>query len=94
MEYCKCHGTLTLKEALHGLTDEMVELIEEPSRDELSDVTYSLNRLAGALVRKPYIGLFPYAKLHKEKVEKRMLEHGCIRSKRHLIDGKCPSINK
>ena len=94
MEYCKCHTTLTLKEAAQGLFDEVVELITEPSRDELSDVTYSLNRLAGALVGKPYIGMFPYVGLHKEKVEKRMRDHGCIRSKRHLIDGKCPSTNK
>jgi hypothetical protein len=28
---------------------------------------------------------------HVEKIEARMREYGCIRSKRHLKDGACPS---
>lgn len=47
--------------------------------------------MAGSLVGKPYVRIFPGGKLHIQKIEKRMDDYGCIRSKRHLISGICPS---
>ena len=91
VELCKCHNTLTFKQAMLGLKDEVIELIEEPSLDELSDVVYCLNRLAGTFTKRPYLKVLPGDGLHITKVKARMLEHNCIRSKRHLKNGKCPS---
>ena len=91
MTYCLCHSTLTLSQAKEGLFDEIKEFIAEPSLDEASDIIYCLNRMAGSLVGKPYVRIFPGGKLHIQKIEKRMLDYGCIRSKRHLISGICPS---
>lgn len=90
-ETCKCHQTMTIKKALHALKDEVIEFIQEPSRDELSDITYCINRLAGSIVGKPYKGIVGGTRLHVEKIQKRMQDYGCIRSKNHLINGKCPS---
>ncbi len=91
MNYCKCHETLTVKEAVDGLVDELKEFIEEPSRDEASDIAYCINRLAGAFVKKPHVKIVGGERLHIEKIQERMAEYGCIRSKRHLVDGCCPS---
>lgn len=91
MTYCLCHSTLTLSQAKEGLLDEIKEFIAEPSLDEASDIIYCLNRMAGSLVGKPYVRIFPGGKLHIQKIEKRMDDYGCIRSKRHLISGICPS---
>lgn len=90
--YCNCHNTLTLKQSLTGLLDEVKEFIEEPSRDELSDIVYCLNRLTGTLVNRPYVKLIPGDQLHVLKIKKRMQEYSCIRSSRHLINGNCPSV--
>ncbi len=92
MQYCKCHNVLTIKEAVNGLKEEVAEFIQEPSLDEGSDVIYCINRLLGSMVGLPIIKLVPGNKLHMQKIENRMKEYGCIRSRRHLIDGKCPSI--
>ena len=92
MRYCKCHLPLTMKQAIDGLKDECVEFIEEPSLDEFSDIIYCLNRLGGSIIGKPYLKLFMGDYLHKRKIKQRMQEYGCIRSKRHLINGKCPSL--
>lgn len=91
MAYCKCHQKLTHREAAMGLWDEVKEFIAEPSKDEASDIVYCLNRAVGSLFNKSYVRLIPGDKLHVDKINKRMEEYGCIRSKRHLIDGKCPS---
>ena len=89
--YCNCHNTLTLKQGVTGLMDEVKEFIEEPSRDEFSDIVYCLNRLAGTLLNRPYVAIIPGDSLHVSKIKKRMDDYGCIRSKRHLISGICPS---
>lgn len=94
MTYCLCHSTLTLSQAKEGLLDEVKEFIAEPSLDEASDIVYCLNRLAGSLVGKPYVRIFPGGKLHIQKIEKRMDDYGCIRSKRHLVFGICPTAFK
>lgn len=91
MNYCKCHQPLNFKEALAGLKDEAIEFVEEPSADEASDIAYSINRLVGGLFNKAYIRVLPTGGIHERKIQLRMDEHGCIRSKRHLVDGRCPS---
>ena len=75
-----------------GTVDEIKEFIEDPSMDELSDIVYCLNRAVGSLFNKSYVRLIPGDKLHVDKINKRMEEYGCIRSPRHLLDGKCPSL--
>lgn len=90
-QYCKCHVTLTLKQALFGLKDEVIEFIEEPSLDELSDISYCINRLAGTLTKVPYKRIVGLDARHIFKINNRMKQYGCIRSKNHLKDGKCPS---
>lgn len=89
--YCKCHDVLTIEEARKGLVDEVKEFISEPSRDELSDIAYAVNRLIGALLKKRYVKLIPGAGIHVKKIELRMQTYGCIRSERHLKDNQCPS---
>ena len=91
MKYCKCHNVLTLKEGVMGLLDEVKEFIDEPSYDEGSDIVYSINRIAGTIMGKEYIKVLPWDKTHVNKINERMLSYGCIRSTRHLINGKCPS---
>lgn len=91
MEYCKCYKPLTLRVAVKGLVGEIREFREEPSLDEFADILRCVNRLAGALFKKSEITIFPYPKIHLDKVHNRMAKNGCIRSERHLINGKCPS---
>lgn len=91
-KYCNCHNVLTAKESFEGTVDELKEFIEDPSMDELSDIVYCLNRAVGSLFNKSYVRLIPGDKLHVDKINKRMEEYGCIRSPRHLLDGKCPSL--
>lgn len=91
MQYCNCHSVLSIKDGVKGLLDEVIEFIEEPSLDELSDISYSINRIAGTFIGKPYMKVVPGDGLHVMKIRKRMNSHGCIRSQRHLVQGKCPS---
>lgn len=91
MQYCKCHEVLTIKQAIEGLVDEVKEFLEEPSYDEASDIVYCINRGIGTIFNKPYVNVVPGDSIHVNKINLRMAEYGCIRSKRHLIDGKCPS---
>lgn len=90
-EACKCHDTMTFKQASQALKDELMEFIQEPSKDEASDIAYCINRLAGSIIGKPYLHIVGGTGLHVEKVQKRMQKYGCIRSRRHLINGQCPS---
>ena len=90
-QYCKCHSTMTLKQAVDALKDEVAEFIQEPSKDELSDIVYCVNRLAGSLLNKPYKKVILFDSKHIRKINIRMKIYGCIRSKNHLVNGKCPS---
>lgn len=90
--YCKCFSVIPVRQAFNGVLDEAKEFIAEPSKDELVDVLFCLNRLAGSVVKKVYIGIFPVGDHYDRKVRPRMQEYNCIRSKRHLINGKCPSL--
>lgn len=92
MKYCQCHNILSLKQGLLGLKEEVREFIEKPSMDELSDIIYCVNRIAGTITRRPYLKLIPGDKLHVIKIKNRMISYGCIRSKRHLKFGECPSL--
>jgi hypothetical protein len=76
--------------ALRDVVDEAKEFAKEPSIDELSDIAFGVGRLLGALTCAPYRRV-PLAGPHIEKVAARMQEHGCVRSRRHLVDGACPS---
>lgn len=94
MIYCNCYQPLPLKTALRYLKDEVIEFVEKPSIDELGDVIRVTNRFAGALFNRAEIRILPYPKSHLDKVNARMKKNGCIRSEAHLIDGKCPSLNR
>ncbi|WP_216726058.1 hypothetical protein [Hymenobacter siberiensis] len=74
---------LTLSEAYTTLKDEVVEFIESPSRDELSDIAFGIGRLVGALLGRKYVSV-PYDGLHVAKCNERMAEYGHFRSRRHL----------
>lgn len=89
--YCKCHDVLHINEAVKGIVDEAKEFISEPSKDELSDIVYGMNRLIGAFLKMKYVKLIPGDGIHVKKIQLRMQEYGCIRSERHLLNSKCPS---
>jgi hypothetical protein len=86
---CHCSAKLSVKDSLRELAAESMELLKEPSCDELSDVCYAVGRLLGAASGRKYVKV-PGDKLHIDKVNARLLEYGCIRSKRHLVAGVCP----
>lgn len=88
--WCACMGRVAPARAVRDILDEAVEMLKEPSKDELSDIAYGIGRLIGSLTGRPYVP-FPGDALHVRKIEERMREYGCIRSRRHLIGGACPS---
>lgn len=90
MKYCNCMRINTMQEGLTHIRDEALEFIREPSMDEFSDTMYAIGRLVGSIVNKRYVRM-PFDSLHVDKMNKRMTEYGCIRSRRHLINGQCPS---
>ena len=92
MKYCNCFRPLPFKTSLGHLTAEIKEFIAEPSLDEFSDILRCTNRLIGGIFNRPEITVFPYPQIHIDKVQGRMNKHGCVRSERHLINGKCPSL--
>ena len=95
MHSCKCLEVLPIRVAIVHIAEEAVELFEvknfDELKDEASDVMWGIGRLLGAMAGKPYISVWGDA-LHRRKVEARMAEYGCVRSKRHLKDGECPSL--
>lgn len=76
------------------LRGEIWELIEvknwEEFKDELSDIAWGFGRILGGLRNKAYVRV-PGDRIHYEKVIARMNEYGCMRSKRFLVGGECPS---
>lgn len=93
-KWCGCMKTLGTGQALRDIRDEAWELTKarnlEDARDEISDVMYGIGRLLGSFLKKPYVRVLGDG-LHISKIEKRMQEYGCIRSKRWLQNGRCPS---
>lgn len=94
MQYCNCYQPLPFKTAARYLKEELIEFLQKPSIDELGDVIRVTNRLAGSIFKKKEIRLIPYPKSHVFKVDNRMKANGCIRSTRHLVNGRCPSIGE
>ena len=89
-EWCGCVAPVTLRAGTQDIVDECREFLREPSRDELSDICFGVGRLLGTLTGAAYRRV-PFAGPHITKIVLRMDEHGCVRSRRHLRDGHCPS---
>jgi hypothetical protein len=81
-KYCKCYKVLSTRKAFHHLINEIKEFIDSPSLDELSDISFSINRLLGSLVNKKYVNLLN-ANRHINKINQRMIDNKCIRSNNH-----------
>ena len=89
-KFCACIVPLPLKDGWKFLREELEEYIHEPSREELSDCMYAFGRMIAGIFGGVYIPM-PGDKRHIVKMTKRMAQHGCTRSERHLINGRCPS---
>jgi hypothetical protein len=93
--FCECHAKVNPRQGARDLVDEILEISKARSKDdfldELSDISYAVGRLAGSVLGRPYVRT-PFDKRHTVKIQKRMAEYGCIRSRRHLRDGRCPSM--
>ena len=95
--YCGClrNNRDDLCSRVTEIWDEVCEVCEarnmEELKDELSDVMFGLGRLLGYLRGKVYVGMW-FDERHVAKIERRMEEYGCVRSKRHLVAGMCPSL--
>jgi len=97
VEFCDCvsNGSGEWRNRIVDIWDELVELIEVKSWDEFldewSDVVFGFGRLLGWAWGVKYVHLYG-AERHIEKIKRRMAEYGCVRSRRHLVCGKCRSI--
>lgn len=88
---CKCIShPKNFIDSLKDIYEEVWEFIESPSEEEMSDIIFCIGRTLGSLIGKPYISL-PGDGTAITKIKNRMKMYGCIRSKRHLVFGKCPS---
>jgi hypothetical protein len=89
---CVCNKEGDLGMRLCEIWDELVELSEakdwEEFKDEWSDVVFGVGRLLGYFWGVKYVSLWGDDR-HIKKIKARMLEYGCVRSKRHLLNGKC-----
>jgi len=94
MKFCACFGVRSFGDAVKDIADELKECMEVKSvaelKDELSDVCWGVGRLLGGLVGRVYVHV-PGDGAHYQKVMRRMDEYGCVRSKRLLVEGECPS---
>lgn len=76
------------------LRGEIWELMEVKSfaefKDELSDISWGIGRIIGGFLKKAYVRV-PGDGIHYEKVVARVNEYGCMRSRRFLVNGKCPN---
>lgn len=84
-----------MRQGFGDLIDEAKELMSARGREELleelSDVTYAVGRLCGAVIKRPYVPM-PFDKRHRDKIQKRVERYGCIRSERWLLNGQCPGL--
>ena len=83
------------RELVEGkLRGEICELLEAKNmdefKDEMSDLAWGIGRIVGGILNKPYVRIFGDG-IHYRKVVSRVEEYGCMRSKRFLIEGKCPN---
>lgn len=89
--WCRCLSEKrSLSDSIKDIYNEIVDFVYFPSLESGSDIMFSLGRLLGLLSGKNYISL-PGDKKTLEKFAYRMFSYGCIRSRRHLINGKCPN---
>ena len=76
------------------LRGEIWELLEVRSltefKDEASDIAWGVGRIIGGFLGKAYVRI-PGDRIHYNKVVNRINEYGCMRSKRFLVEGKCPN---
>lgn len=86
---CNCWTPLPVGKAFKAVIDELSEFLN-PTLDEWDDVEVCVNRLIGSFFKKACVPLLN-TPLYDSKAAMRMSDHGCIRSTRHLIDGRCPS---
>jgi hypothetical protein len=99
IEFCGCvtNEKSELGQRFQDIWDEAVELTEVKSWDEYldewSDVVFGVGRLLGYFWGVKYVSLWGDQK-HVDKIKRRLVEYGCVRSKRHLVDGKCCSVCK
>lgn len=95
--YCACLDVRTVPDALRDLADELAELpgVRHPTgaADELSDISWAVGRLLGSVLGRPYLRV-PGDRRHTRKIASRMRTHGCVRSRRHLTAGRCPSSTR
>lgn len=91
MQYCQCNAKPPkIREAVKEFLDEFLEFLRGPSLDEASDCAYAVGRVLAAMVGKVYVRV-PGDGRHIAKIDRRMADYGCIRSKKHLKAGRCPS---
>ena len=104
MEWCKCVEVRPFREAVADLISlelidgkrrgELFELFEAKSfeelMDEASDIVFGIGRLLAGLFGKVYFKM-PGDRRHVDKMNARMAEYGCARSKRFLVNGRCPN---
>ena len=80
----------SLYRAFTDILEEVRELFEEPSCEELSDVCFTLGRFIAALRGQIYCR-FPGDAITVRKMIRRARESGCVRSLRHRPPGVCAS---
>jgi hypothetical protein len=92
--WCACLSPQTPTAAARECAEELRELLTCRTRaelsDEWSDITFAVGRLCGAVIGRRYVPV-PYSGRHIEKIRKRHDEYGCVRSARHLHNGRCPN---
>lgn len=76
---------LGVDEAYSQLYDEFLEFCEDLTWDEFSDCCYAFNRLIGAVFNRKYLRILPFDGCHISKCNRRFLEYGHFRSKRHIL---------
>lgn len=104
VQWCGCMQVRPFKEGVADLFSrqlvdgkprgEFYELLEVRNmaefKDELSDIAWGVGRIVGGFLKKAYVRV-PGDGIHYRKVVERIEEYGCMRSKRFLIEGKCPN---
>lgn len=104
VQWCGCMEVRSYKEGVADLFSrekvdgklrgEIWELLEARTwkefKDELSDIAWGVGRIIGGFTGKAYVRI-PGDGIHYQKVVKRIEDYGCMRSKRFLIEGRCPN---
>jgi len=107
VQWCGCMDVRSPKEGFKDIFSrelvdnkpraELWELFEvksfEEFKDELSDIAWGIGRIIGGFLGKVYVRV-PGDGIHYEKVVARIEDYGCMRSKRFLVDGRCPNEEK